>query len=111
MYRIEQSQKLSLQSKYLSAEPQVFDMSAGKRPRNRRRWSPPQHPDPKQKEFTPPVRREDDVARSQVKGWLKLAESALMPQNSEVQSYDAQSGSDEIQSPSSGSKDRKPDAA
>lgn len=111
MYCIEHSQRFSLQSKYLLAEPQVFDMSAGKRPTNRRRWSPPQHPDPKQKEFTPPVRREEDVARSQVKGWLNLAESALTPQNSEVPADDSLSHTNENQSEDSERNDRKPNAA
>ena len=53
-------------------------MPARKRLTDRRRWSPPQPPDPKQKEFTLPFsRRESDAVQLQVNGWLKLAENAL----------------------------------
>lgn len=53
-------------------------MSGGKKARDRRRWSPPEEPDPRLKEFTLPfARRETDAARLQLKGWLKLGESAL----------------------------------
>jgi hypothetical protein len=59
-------------------------MSASKKRRERRRWSPPQEP-PKQKEFTLPfARRESDAIQLRVKGWLKLAKDALGDESDEA---------------------------
>ncbi|PYX96030.1 MAG: hypothetical protein DMG71_07320 [Acidobacteria bacterium] len=59
-------------------------MAAGKKPKDRRRWSLPPESDPKQKEFVQPFsRRESDAVKSQVQGWLKLAERALTDKDDE----------------------------
>jgi hypothetical protein len=62
-------------------------MAAGKKPKDRRRWSLPPESDPRQKEFVPPfTRRESDAVKLQVQGWLKLAERALTDKDDEDQS-------------------------
>jgi hypothetical protein len=63
-------------------------MAARKKPKDRRRWSPPSDPDPKQKEFVQPfARRESDAVKSQVQGWLKLAEQVLTDKNDQEKKY------------------------